>query len=217
MAAFLLTGCFDMSNRYTQPDTDTSAEDMEDEDMADEGTAEEETEDEEGTDEETEDVSEEGETDDTDENASDTGEGSDDEMTDDEEEIEDETEAESAEEEAEETGDDNDIFIQAFLNKYPDWEEKLDTLELTVDSNDGAFASGGVRFTDEIGGAAWFAANTDDGWVIAWDGNGTIGCAEIEPYDFPLEMIPECWDDENQVMVDRSEEGQAEGEDGVAE
>ncbi|MBN2095985.1 hypothetical protein JW752_01140 [Candidatus Peregrinibacteria bacterium] len=193
MAAFLLTGCFDTSNRFPEPADEIPVEDTEEENVTDEEVVDEEAVDDEEMDEE-EDMPEE-EMDEEEDEAPAEGEGTSDED----------------DEEAVEETDDNDVFVQAFLNKYPDWEEKLDTLELTVNSNDGSFASGGVSFAEEIGGAAWFAANTDDGWVIAWDGNGTIGCAEIEPYDFPLEMIPECWDDENQVMVDRgAENGEAE-------
>jgi len=199
MAAFLLTGCLDMSNRYPEPADEAPAEDVVEEDAADEADteeiADEEISDDEPADDETPDEASEDEVDEE-EPADEEADESDDEMTD-------EDDQETTEEAA-----DNSVFVQAFLTKYPDWEERLDTLEVTVNSNDDDFASGSVRFTDSIGGGGWFAANADDGWVIAWDGNGTIGCAEIEPYDFPASIIPECWDDENQVIVTRGAEGE---------
>jgi len=83
--------------------------------------------------------------------------------------------------------------------KHPDWD--LSGMTVTVDRGDGNFATGGVG--DGPGGGMYFAANTDDGWVIVWDGNGVISCADIEPYDFPTEMIPECYDYSAGISVKR--------------
>jgi major membrane immunogen (membrane-anchored lipoprotein) len=95
-----------------------------------------------------------------------------------------------------------DIVERAFLKKYPDWA-KYD-MEIRISKQVGDYASGGAVPRDtEIGGGYWFAAKTDNGWVIAADGNGNIFCSEIEPYDFPSDMIPECWDDVNMVPVER--------------
>lgn len=91
---------------------------------------------------------------------------------------------------------------QAFLNKYPDWAKY--NMKITVSKQIGDFASGGsVPRNEDAGGGYFFAAKTDDGWVIAADGNGNIVCSEIKPYDFPSDMISECWDDENMVLVER--------------
>ncbi|MBU1017588.1 hypothetical protein KKA33_01005 [Patescibacteria group bacterium] len=199
-AIFLLTGCLDMEDRYNKPVDDMPVEEeVSDEDVTDDDAMEEEEDEEDVTDEEgleDEDISDDEPTDDE---ADETGDVTVDEEADD-------TGDETVDEEIEETADSNDVFVQAFLVKYPDWEERLDILEVTVNNNDGSFASGSIRFTDSIGGGGWLAASTAGGWVIAWDGNGTIGCAEIEPYDFPVSIVPECWDDENQVMVNRGAE-----------
>ena len=91
---------------------------------------------------------------------------------------------------------------EAFLNKYPDWMEY--NMEIIVSEVDGDYASGGSRPKDGLaGGGYFFAAETDDGWVIAADGNGNILCSDIEPYDFPPDMIPECWNDVNMALVER--------------
>jgi len=90
----------------------------------------------------------------------------------------------------------------AFLKKYSDWQEY--DMEIIVSEVDGDYASGGSRPRNaDAGGGYFFAAKTDEGWVIAADGNGNIFCSEIEPYNFPSDMIPECWDDVNMVNIER--------------
>jgi hypothetical protein len=88
---------------------------------------------------------------------------------------------------------------EALKVKHPDWD--VSDMVATVDESDENFATGSVG--DGPGGGMYFAANTDDGWVIAWDGNGLIGCADIEPYDFPTHMIPECYDYDTDTSIKR--------------
>jgi len=99
---------------------------------------------------------------------------------------------------------DTSLIKQAFLKKYPEWEGK--DLKITVNTQYGDHASGGIKFggADDAGGGYFFAAKTENGWVIAADGNGEIRCDEIDPYNFPSEMIPECADIANNTMVDRT-------------
>lgn len=87
----------------------------------------------------------------------------------------------------------------ALQDKHPDWD--VSEMTVVVEESDENFATGGVG--DGPGGGMFFAANTDDGWVIAWDGNGMISCADIEPYDFPTDMIPECYDYDTDTSVKR--------------
>lgn len=122
-----------------------------------------------------------------------------------EETVEEEEEAEELEPEESEdiTEDEIGVFKAALIVEHPTWEEN--NFNVIVDFNDGDFAQGGVTFEEAVGGGMWLAAYTADEWVIIWDGNGTIGCADIEPYHFPVDRVSECWDEETQVMVDRSE------------
>jgi len=63
------------------------------------------------------------------------------------------------------------------------------------------YASGGVKFAGEIAGAWLLAYKTNDGWVIVEDGNGTVTCELIEPYNFPVDMVPECWSETDGLVV----------------
>lgn len=56
------------------------------------------------------------------------------------------------------------------------------------------FAYGLVGFAGEMGGGMWFAAKTEKGWELAFDGNGIIPCDPVNKYGFPVDMIPKCVD-----------------------
>ena len=117
--------------------------------------------------------------------------------------VDDEKDAPAEEEAVEETAPVAEVFDvivakAALQAKHPDWA--LADMAVTVDESDESFATGTVG--DGPGGGMYFAANTDDGWVIAWDGNGSVDCADIEAYDFPTEMLPECWDYETGTLME---------------
>lgn len=75
------------------------------------------------------------------------------------------------------------------------------SMTITVSKIVGNFAQGGA--SAQGGGGMWFAAKVNGAWKLAWDGNGTISCAIINPYNFPTSMIPECWNDATQKTVTR--------------
>lgn len=92
----------------------------------------------------------------------------------------------------------------AFAKKYPDWN--MADMDITIATDQGDHASGGIKEKGSMaGGGYWFAANTDDGWIIASDGNGSILCADIDPYNFPTDMIEECYNEATGVVVNRTE------------
>jgi hypothetical protein len=72
------------------------------------------------------------------------------------------------------------------------------------------YLSGTVSFLEEgetepapgnVGG--FLAARDGSGtWVLVFDGNGTISCEAVEPYNFPADMVPECFDEETQTTID---------------
>lgn len=47
------------------------------------------------------------------------------------------------------------------------------------------------------------AAKVNGTWKLIWDGNGTISCASIDPYNFPVSMVPECWNETTGKSVKR--------------
>jgi hypothetical protein len=73
----------------------------------------------------------------------------------------------------------------------------------------------GVSFaaiTDQhaMGGVSngyFLAAKQGDSWIIAYDGQATPPCRDIEQYQFPTDMVPECLDEGGQLVV-RSEGGE---------
>ena len=64
----------------------------------------------------------------------------------------------------------------------------------------GNYVSGGVKFEGEIGGAWFLAYKGASGWVIVSAGNGTIPCTDIEPYNFPVELVPECSREDGSIV-----------------
>lgn len=78
---------------------------------------------------------------------------------------------------------------------------KSANLTFTVSKIQGNFAQGGA--SAQGGGAMWLAAKVGGTWKLVWDGNGTISCASIDPYNFPVSMVPECWNETTGKSVTR--------------
>jgi hypothetical protein len=75
------------------------------------------------------------------------------------------------------------------------------TMTVTVSKIEGNFAQGGAAAT--AGGGMWLAAKVGGAWKLVWDGNGTISCTSVNPYNFPATMVPQCWDDATKTNVTR--------------
>lgn len=74
-------------------------------------------------------------------------------------------------------------------------------MTITVSKIQGNFAQGGA--SEQGGGAMWLAAKVNGTWKLAWDGNGTISCTSVDPYNFPTSMVPECWNDATGKLITR--------------
>ena len=81
-----------------------------------------------------------------------------------------------------------------FMTKY---NRPSSDIFLSVTENTGEFATGVIGFKEEVGGGLWFAAKTQSGWKLAYDGNGIVSCEAANKYDFPATMIPNCIDLQN--------------------
>lgn len=79
-----------------------------------------------------------------------------------------------------------------FSRKY---NRPANNLQIEVTSDTGAFAKG--TYNEPGSGGIWFAAKTANGWELASAGNGIAPCDEIEKYNFPKDMIPQCLDTQN--------------------
>jgi len=77
------------------------------------------------------------------------------------------------------------------------------SMNVTVSKIQGNFASGGAVDPNSVGGAMWLAAKVNGKWVLVWDGNGTIPCETTDPYNFPVSLLPECWNEATGKIVVR--------------
>ncbi|MDO8471744.1 MAG: hypothetical protein Q7S64_01160 [bacterium] len=82
--------------------------------------------------------------------------------------------------------------------KKDESEVKITLSQVTAD-----FAKGSVSFGDEMGGGWLLAAKVNDKWKIVDDGNGVIDCAVIKPFNFPTDMVSECYDTATQALIER--------------
>lgn len=58
----------------------------------------------------------------------------------------------------------------------------------------------------EYGNEWWLACKTDsETWEVVASGCSYINCAEIKNYDFPIDMVPVCWDNTKNDLLFRSE------------
>jgi len=99
-----------------------------------------------------------------------------------------------------ETKSDLEKIKELFAQKY---SKPIEDVKATISKNDGTYANGGIIFTGEISGAMWLAYKKGENWQIVFDGQGTIPCESIEPYDFPKGMVPECWDSSLKKLIKR--------------
>ncbi len=77
------------------------------------------------------------------------------------------------------------------------------SMNVTVSKIQGNFAQGGAIDPGSVGGGMWLAAKTGGIWKLVWDGNGTISCEITDPYNFPVSMLPECWNEATGKIVVR--------------
>jgi len=92
-----------------------------------------------------------------------------------------------------------------FAEKY-DKEVSEITISITQETEN--YIKGGVEFQPggpgNLGG--FLAAKVDGEWELVYDGNGVIFCSLIEPYNFPVDMVIECYDEEAEKPKDRAGE-----------
>lgn len=100
----------------------------------------------------------------------------------------------------EETKTDLEQIKEAFAEKF---DKPIGDVDASISGNTGTYAKGGVKFAGEIAGAWWLAYKEPCCWTIVADGNGTVPCADIEPYNFPVDMVPECWDEATSKLITR--------------
>jgi hypothetical protein len=95
----------------------------------------------------------------------------------------------------------DEVLTELFSLKY---EKPKEEIIIGISESTEKYAMGGVSFKGELAGGWFLAANLDGEWEIVQDGNGSIICQIIEPYDFPGNMVPTCYDQEKMVVIART-------------
>ncbi len=65
-------------------------------------------------------------------------------------------------------------------------------VEIEISKKTTLHAWGVTKFKGEMAGGWFLAYKEAKGWIIVDDGNGTISCEKIAPYNFPVSMVEEC-------------------------
>jgi hypothetical protein len=102
--------------------------------------------------------------------------------------------------EYDEKGEAQKAIINSLAAKY---DKAPGEVFVKISKYEPSFAQGGVSFAGEMGGGWFLAAEVGGQWVIVDDGNGTITCEIIEPYNFPVSMVSECWSNNSQSIIYR--------------
>lgn len=79
----------------------------------------------------------------------------------------------------------------------------INEVNVTLTKIENGYAQGGVTFEGEMGGGWLLAAEVGGEWIIVDDGNGTVSCEKIDPYNFPVSMVPECWSETTGELITR--------------
>lgn len=98
------------------------------------------------------------------------------------------------------TDTDKEVITKALALKH---NKPVDEVNVSVSQNTGTHAKGSVSFKGEAGGGMWFATAEQEIWTIVYDCNGVVPCADIDPYNFPVDMVPQCFDEATGNIVNR--------------
>lgn len=95
---------------------------------------------------------------------------------------------------------------------FDELDKDPSTIQVDVIQSTSDHVSGSIQLIEPDEEAAalnsvesFLAAKDENGaWVLVTTGNKVVSCEEIEPYDFPTEMVPECFDEETAEMIERT-------------
>ena len=81
-------------------------------------------------------------------------------------------------------------------------ESDEDLLKKAVSENTGKHATGLVNTKEAMfGGGYWLAVKMNGEWTVVFDGQNTPECSQVDPFDFPISMVPECFDSSGNIVV----------------
>jgi hypothetical protein len=89
----------------------------------------------------------------------------------------------------------------AFLKKYPNWEN--DDFSIFIEKELSNYAMGAIVWEKNRRKALWLAKKISGQWLIAnySEGGYFSECQDFINYKFPSEMIPDCWDEEQKILI----------------
>jgi hypothetical protein len=87
----------------------------------------------------------------------------------------------------------NEIQIGEALASY--FEVPFEEFNYTVLQDTGTHAMGHIR------GGIFLATKVEKKWLIVHVGHGTPYCAQVDLHNFPSEMVPECVDADNNLVI----------------
>ena len=76
-----------------------------------------------------------------------------------------------------------------------------DNIQVSISQNTGQHAKGTVKDKNDVGGGYFLAAKVGETWIIVYDGQSQPTCSQINSYNFPKEMVPECLDSGGNVVT----------------
>lgn len=92
--------------------------------------------------------------------------------------------------------EDSAAIKKIFLDKYNKGDDEV---QVVIEQFDDNYARGSVKIAmNKVFGAGgiFLVYKKDGNWVLAFDGNGSISCTEMEGYGFPTDMIFDCYREE---------------------
>jgi len=79
----------------------------------------------------------------------------------------------------------------------------LSETKVKVEKFTAYFAQGTFGFNNEAAGNWWLAGKEKGGWLLVAEGRETVSCEEIEGYNFPNEMVPQCYSQRLKKLIKR--------------
>jgi len=81
---------------------------------------------------------------------------------------------------------------QLFVDKY---NRDISEIIIDIEREKNGYIKGGVKLKpgNYENSGMFLAAKIDGKWELVYDGNGAIPCSSVKPYDFPVNMVVECF------------------------
>jgi hypothetical protein len=95
--------------------------------------------------------------------------------------------------------EDEEVLIKAAVLESVGLEEE--EVEFMISTNTGTHAKGNIREIDAVSGAYWLAAKFEGEWIAVYDGQANPPCEDVDLYDFPSDMVPECIDEDGELVI----------------